>query len=223
MEPEEIQVRIAEIRTEINEKIVELDELIAQLGGDDRGSGRRRKFTIIRGGLGAAALPAALLARRPRHPLGIAAAAAVTGAVALILVVPAHTTPGGPGSAISYMSIPAIPPPSGDGGATAAAPRVPPPSPSAISSSGGAQTPGAPARTSYIRSSTPSVPGTSGALPGSTVPTPPAPTLTPSSPGPSPTTPTPQPTGTITPPPLAPSSCLINVDVEPILQVCVDL
>ena len=220
MEPEEIQERIAEIRTEINEKIVELDELIAQLGGDDRGSGRRRKFTIIRGGLGAAALPAALLARRPRHPLGIAAAAAVTGAVALILAVPAHTTPGGPGNAISYMSLPAIPPPS-DSGGTAAASRGASSSPSSISSSGGAQA-GA-ARRPYIRSPVPSVPGASGALPSSTVSPAPAPTSVASSPGPLPTTPMPQPTGTITPPPVAPSTCLINVDVEPILQVCVDL
>lgn len=118
MDREEIRRRIAEIRTELVDirnaltgRTAELDDLIAQLGDDDGGGGRPI-FTLIKGGLSGLIMPASALTRRPRHPIAAAGTAAVAGAIAAVLLVPTHTTNGGRGTVMSYISIPAEPLPS---------------------------------------------------------------------------------------------------------------
>lgn len=202
MERDEIHARIEAIKTELAEKVAELDQLIAQLG-DDRGSGRPPRFTIIKGGLGALALPITALGRAPRHALGVGVAAAVTGAAAVVMLVPAHTTSGGPGYAGSYISVPA--PVLWRGSDTAATARLP-----------------------ALPGSTPAAaPIATGAA---AAPLPPAPTRSPSAaPTPPAVTPTPRGPRTSAPPPSATSavptpgsSCLVIIDVSSILRVCVD-
>lgn len=216
MEREEAVARIAEIRAELGEKVQELDSLIAQLGGNDRGDDGRPRFTIIKGGLGAAALPLATLGRRKRHPIAVGVAAAVVGALAVVLAVPAHTTPGGPGRAITLLSIPADPPPALAIGAhvgastpiTSATTAPGAPSPRAP------RTAIAPVHTPAAPSATPASPDTGAPAPSSSAPVPPPTSVPPKSP---------KPTASGTPTPTSSPGCPVVLDASSILQVCVNL
>lgn len=205
MERDEIHERIAAIRVQFEEMRAELDNLIAQLGDDDRGSGRP-KFTIITGGLGAFALPIVAPGRQSRRRVGLGIAASVVGAMGAVLLVPAHTTPGGPGDAISYLSIPASPPASAIGRTAV-----------------GTHTPGAPVASATQEPNIPGAP--SEAAP---VRTPAAPGVAPRSPSPSrsPTpTGTPSATSTATPstsasPTPSAAPCLVTIGVGGIVKIC---
>jgi hypothetical protein len=175
MDREEIRRRIAEIRTELVDirtaltgRTAELDELIAQLGDDDGGGGRPI-LTLIKGGLGGLIMPT-VLTRRPRHPVATAGTAAVAGAIAAVLLVPAHTTNGGGGAVMSYISIPAEPlvSPTGHGWPPSAAPmpNVATPRPAAPTRAPrGLPTPPQPATPTAMPTAPATVPAPSTAVP----------------------------------------------------------
>lgn len=117
---EEIRAQIAAIRAEITTRAAELDCLLEKLKDYDEG---RPQLTLIKGGrtAGLLAVPLAGFHHRGRNGVGLVAAS-VAGALALIVVVPAHTTPGAVGGTTSYLSIPAVPPPTPNAGAAPLAP-----------------------------------------------------------------------------------------------------
>lgn len=205
MEDEAIRAEIAEIRTELTELTERLDELIALLE-DGGGDGNRRKFKVIRGGLGASALPIVARVRRPRHPIGVGIATALIGALAAVIVVPAHTTSGSPGAAKAYTPAPAVRPrpargatPRGDTtptGSNTTAPVAPMAPVAAVSA--------LPTASTAVPSLTPSASPSASASPPILMPS----TGTPASPPASVTA-------------VPSSSCLIEATVTGVLDVCV--
>lgn len=202
MDEDQIRAEISEIRSDMEAKLRRLNELLELLDGDDQSPPRRRLW-IVPGG--AAAVVAALgtaATHRPRHPIGTAAAAAVVGAFAAILVIPAHTTPGGPGNTVSQLTIPYMPP-----AILGIAPATPGTRSAAPSTSAGTH-----ASSSPQPGRTPSpIPTPSNATaPASRAPAPPSPAASTSASATSAS-----PTATASP------SCILEVTLTGIIRVCV--
>lgn len=205
MHEREIRARVNEIEAELARLGAELRQLRSYLNnGDDHGNGepRRRHLWPVPDGTAAmiATLGTAvkLPLHRPRHPLGVAAATAILGAVAAILPVPAHTARSGPGYAISQ------PPPAlkipGHGHRPAPTHTTSTPGPHATPTGPGTVASTAPTAPSSIPAPPPPT--------GQPTPAPPTPTGTPP-----PTTPGPTPTHT--------ANCFLKITLTGVIEVCV--
>jgi hypothetical protein len=215
---EEIHARLAQLRMEIEGKraeietrVTEVNELLAELHGGDGDPVPAPPFLkLLQGGRSALAAPAAALRRRPRHPLTVATAFAVFGAMAAILLVPTKTSTGGPGDAMVYPSIPIVPtmvqpsavPPRNGNASAPVRPTLAPSSPQQAPT-GGATTPAA-------------LPSVGVPRPSSQAPTTPAPG------GPSPSSAPGSPSaGPSSSSPSSSPRCVVKVTLTGVIEVCV--
>lgn len=112
MDNQQIRARITVLRTELTIRLREIDDLLQLLDSDGGSPPGRLHIIHERTAAVTAALgtTARVALHRPRHPIGIAAVAAILGAFTLLLAVPAHITPSGVGYAVSKLHIPTATP-----------------------------------------------------------------------------------------------------------------
>ena len=190
----QIQARIIELRDEI-------DQLISELEAETPPENKRPRFEIIKGGLGAAAIPALWLWRARPRPAAVVAttvAMGVTYSAVTAIAVPPSTHPG---------ALPAAP-----YSLPHAALKAPTPSaPAAPSSPAPTTTPGT--RAPAPRPAAPSTPGAPASPPASPLPAiAPALNIAPTLPvelTAIPAAPTPSPTG-----------CLVTIGVTGVVSIC---